>query len=353
MRQDHPKLFGIAWATVMLLFMGGMFAASFVAASFVYDRTDLELPALVLHVVSALLGLILTGLLIGGVMQIARSQGWVPEQHMFGPIIEAIQKIAKGDFSVQLDDNFHRNEPVSVLVQSVNNMALELKQIEALRQEFISNVSHEIQSPLTSIRGFARALQQDNLSREDRNHYLTIIETESMRLSKLSDNLLALASLEAEGTAFEPRPYRIDRQITGVLLACEPQWRDKGIEVDVALDPITISADEALLSQVWTNLIHNSIKFTPPNGCVSIALHEAIGGVAFTIADTGIGIAEHDQAHIFERFFKADASRNRAQGGSGLGLSIAHKIVEIHHGSITVESRLGAGTTFTVRLPAG
>jgi signal transduction histidine kinase len=231
-------------------------------------------------------------------------------------------------------------------------MALELNQIEAMRQEFISNVSHEIQSPLTSIRGFARALQNDNLSRQDRNHYLGIIETESMRLSKLSDDLLALASLEAENPRFEPKPYRLDKQIRRLILACEPQWTEKVLDMEVSLDEAEIAGDEDLLSQVWMNLLHNSIKFTPQGGRVCVELRRRDGSVAFTIADTGIGIAEDDLARVFERFFKADTSRQRAKGGSGLGLSIAKKIVEMHRGTISVESRLETGTTFTVRLPA-
>jgi signal transduction histidine kinase len=230
-------------------------------------------------------------------------------------------------------------------------MALELHQMEVMRQEFISNVSHEIQSPLTSIRGFARALQNDRLNPEERSHYLTIIETESMRLSKLSDNLLKLTALDSAQVQFEPKSYRLDRQIRDLILACEPQWADKGIDMDVCLAEVAIAADEDLLSQVWTNLIHNSIKFTPSGGSVRIELRPCADQIVFTIADTGIGIAETDQALVFERFFKADASRDRTKGGNGLGLAIAHKIVDLHHGTIGVESVLGAGATFSVCLP--
>jgi len=189
------------------------------------------------------------------------------------------------------------------------------------------------------------------LSREDRNHYLGIIETESMRLSKLSDNLLALASLEAENPRFEPKPYRLDKQIRRVILACEPQWTDKAIDMEVSLDEAEIAGDEDLLSQVWTNLLHNSIKFTPHGGRVCLDLRRSDGGIVFTIADTGLGIADDDLPRGFERFFKADTSRERAKGGSGLGLSIAKKIVGMHHGTIAVESQLGIGTIFTVSLP--
>jgi two-component system phosphate regulon sensor histidine kinase PhoR len=263
-----------------------------------------------------------------------------------------MEKIAKGDFNVRLDKDFRENKLVGELAKSVNNMALELSQMERLRQEFISNISHEIQSPLTSIRGFAQALQNNHLSPEVRAHYLTIIETESMRLSRLADNLLKLAALEAEQPRFEPTPYRLDKQVRNLILACEPQWAGKEIDMDVSLEELTITADEDLLSQVWANLIHNSIKFTPGGGKVCVHLYRQAGKVEFRIADTGIGISEEDQARVFERFYKADKSRQRSKEGSGLGLAIVKKIVEMHKGTIELESRLGAGTTFTVSLPA-
>src|SRR5258708_5077177 len=122
--------------------------------------------------------------------------------------------------------------------------------------------------------------------------------------------------------------------------------------MDVALEEVEILADEDLLSQVWINLIHNSIKFTPEGGRVCVELRRQAGNVEFKISDTGIGISETDQARVFERFFKADKSRTRSNGGSGLGLSIAKRIVDMHQGAIGIESKLGAGTTFTVTLPA-
>jgi signal transduction histidine kinase len=274
---------------------------------------------------------------------------------MLAPLLRAMEQIARGDFSVQVEQPRTQfpDDPIGKLFKGVNEMASELKQMEEMRQEFISNVSHEIQSPLTSIRGFARALQNDTLGQADRLHYLGIIETESMRLSKLSDNLLALAALDAENRPFDPQPYRLDKQIRDLILACEPQWTAKAIEMDVSIEEVTICADQDLLSQVWNNLLYNSIKFTPQGGRICVDLYQQDGTIAFGIADTGIGISEEDQAHIFERFYKADRSRTRSNsGGSGLGLSIAQKIIDMHHGSIAVASQLGQGTTFTVSLPA-
>lgn len=271
--------------------------------------------------------------------------------HLFGSVIRVLESIARGDFNVRLDDKFKEDESFGKLVKSVNNMASDLDQMEKMRQEFISNVSHEIQSPLASIRGFAQVLQNDELSPEERKHYLSIIETESNRLSKLSDSLLKLAILESESMRFEPKPYRLDKQLRNLILACEPQWREKRINMEAFLDEVTITADEDMMSQVWINLIYNSIKFTPEGGCVRVDLNQQGKTIVCKISDTGIGIPEEDQKHIFERFYKADKSRERSKKGSGLGLSIAKKIIEMHYGNISVKSKLGTGTTFTVSLP--
>jgi len=336
-----------AFAAVFCV-LGAMAVLSFGLTAPVYSRTG-QPPAWLAQVINTLLGFFLLGLVLFFVGRFFQSK----QIDWFTPIIAAMDRIAKGDFSTRLDEHQESEGVLGELVRSVNKMAGELNQVEQMRQEFVSNVSHEIQSPLTSIRGFARALQEDDLAPETRRHYLSIIETESMRLSKLSDNLLELASLDSEQLKLDPKPYRLDKQIRGLILACEPQWAEKGLEMDAALDEATIvTADEDLLSQVWINLIYNSIKFTPAGGCVRVALKRQAGCVEVTVADTGLGIAPEDQPHIFERFYKADKSRRRSEGGNGLGLSIVKKIVELHHGTVAVTSQPGQGTQITVSLPA-
>ncbi|KWW13043.1 hypothetical protein AS888_08890 [Peribacillus simplex] len=266
-------------------------------------------------------------------------------------IIHALRKIANGDYDVQLDLNTGKKNEMTEIISQFNHMAKQLKQMEEMRQEFISNVSHEIQSPLTSIVGFAQALQSNKLTTEESNHYLHIIETESRRLSKLSDNLLKLTSLESEHHPFERANCRLDQQIRSIILACEPNWLEKELEMDISLEKVSIFADEDLMSQVWTNLIHNSIKFTRQHGTITIRLQQIDDQASITISDTGIGISDQDQFHIFERFYKADLARERTKSGSGLGLSIVKKIIDMHDGSISVKSELEKGTTFTILLP--
>lgn len=264
----------------------------------------------------------------------------------------AIQQMATGDFDVSLEipSPYGRDVRIRELVHSINHMAGELGQLEQMRQEFISNVSHDIQSPLTSIIGFVEALKPGDLPEERRLHYLDIIKTESSRLSKLSQNLLRLTSLES-GQISSPRVFNLDQQLRDAVLSMEPQWVAKGIQIKASLESYQIVAMEDLLGEVWLNLLHNAIKFTPERGMIGVTLIRRGDHVEVSISDTGVGIAQPDLERIFERFYKADKSRNRAAEGNGLGLAIVKKIVDVHHGTINVESHVGHDTTFTVILP--
>lgn len=270
-------------------------------------------------------------------------------QEFLNSTLEALNKISRGDFNISIA--IHEHDPFSEVAESVNKMARELSSMEAQRQDFISNVSHEIQSPLTSISGFAALLKSDSLTEEQRVHYIDIIETESKRLSKLSDNLLKLSTLESENVPLSQQNFRLDKQIEHIVLILEPQWVKKNIDVDMELAKIGVYGDEDLLGQVWMNLIHNAVKFTPENGVISIRLYQEDRQTVCTIADNGIGISKEDQVHVFERFFKVDKARDRSLGGNGLGLSLCKKIIELHRGQITLESELNEGTKFIVTLP--
>lgn len=337
---------GIAMAAVILVLLAACFAAAFFLTSFIYRNIGQQPPALAVQIINSFVGLCFAATIV-----LVRVRLGGENRGIFESIIKVQGKIAGGDFDARLDKETEGKGALGELVESVNNMALELGRMEKMRQEFISNVSHEIQSPLTSISGFAQALRNDKLILGDRLHYLDIIEAESIRLSRLSDNLLRLASLEAETVSFEPKPYRLDKQLRSIVLACEPQWADKRINMELFLEEISITADEDMLSQVWINLVHNSIKFTPEGGSVRIELKRNGDKAEFSISDTGIGIAEEAQEHVFERFYKADKARERSNKGSGLGLAIAKRIIDMHCGAINVRSKLGEGASFTVSLP--
>ncbi len=352
MKNTKEALGILSFILSILLLVTLIFTGVYVITGALFARFDSPPPEIIIQAINTPLGLFFSFLILAVLGRFLEPSQRSKQIGVFSPIFEAMSKIAKGDFSVKLESNPKETGIIGELAKSVNTMALELNEMEQMRQEFISDVSHEIQSPLTSIRGFAKALQNDSLNADEKRHYLSIIESESSRLSKLTENLLKLASLEAKQVKFEPKPYRLDRQLRALILACEPQWTEKSIEMDVSLEEIEITADEDLLSQVWMNLISNSIKFTPDKGRICVALCHQAGTIEFKISDTGIGIPEADQARIFERFYKADKSRSHSHnGGSGLGLSIAQKIVEMHKGTITVESKPSTGTTFIVTLP--
>jgi len=300
------------------------------------------------HILNKMMLLILLlGLLIGSLCILIAARFLVkPLQKL----TQATKKLAKGDFDVRLKTN--RADEIGALTNSFNEMADELKQLEQMRQDFVSNVSHEIQTPLTSISGFALAMKSSSLVAEnDRNYYLDIIIAESERLSRLSDNLLKLASLDSEHHPFEATTYSLDEQIREIVVTCEPQWQAKGIRVDLEVpEAVKITADRDQLNQVWLNLLGNGIKFTPAGGQIDISVKVLDKEIIFTISDSGIGIAQEQLEHVFERFYKTDRSRNRNIAGNGLGLAIVKKIVALHHGSIEMKSQLGQGTTVIVRL---
>ncbi len=273
------------------------------------------------------------------------------QRNYWDTIVDALSRMAKGDFDVKLDLKADEEDQFGQLIHGINHMAVELGELERMRQEFISNVSHEIQSPLTSINGFAKALKNINLPEEKRQHYLDIIELESHRLSKISENLLKLTSLESQHHPFEPKQYQLDKQLRNVVLALEPKWLEKDLDFDLHLDNICITADEDLMNQVWMNLLTNSIKFTPNKGTISLSMKLDSDKITVIVEDTGIGLTEEQQMHIFERFYKADQSRTVANGGSGLGLAIVKKIIDMHNGTITVESKLAEWTRFLITIP--
>lgn len=182
----------------------------------------------------------------------------------------AMKVVGKGEYNVQVEHA--ANDEIGLLTKNFNQMTKELNKIETMRQEFIASVSHEIQSPLTSIRGFSAALKDDIVSEDKKIQYLTIIEKESTRLSQLSSNLLKLASLDSEHQTLMLQQYRLDEQIRHVVMALEPQWIKKNIEIDLDLSNVQIEADKDLLEQVWLNLVTNAIKYTPEHGFVTISI---------------------------------------------------------------------------------
>lgn len=259
---------------------------------------------------------------------------------------KASREVAKGNFDVHVETK--STDEVGRLAEDFNTMVRELKSIDTLRKDFVSNVSHEFRTPITSIKGFAKLLRDDDLSDQQRFEFSDIIVSESERLTTLSNNLLRLSELDSQVIRQEAVLFSLDEQIRKTILILEPQWSKKNIEFDIDLERVEYRGEEDLLKQVWLNLIHNAIKFSGNNGLIRISLFRQNDTLRIEICDQGIGISEEDKKHIFDRFYKGDKARSGE--GNGLGLVIAKRIVEISGGKIHVESEKGKGTQFTVEF---
>ena len=348
MKQDkHDPNHNQVWIVVILFGYCIAFITAYWITALIYSFTGSP-PEVLRHLISGIVAIAIM-MFIARLIFHARGgshQDGYNRNHL--QITEALAQIAQGNFDVLLEPN--PLSPHNDMAEAFNDMARNLGTLESMRQDFISNVSHEIQSPLTSIAGFAALLQKGDLPDDERQKYAAIIEAESKRLSSLSDNLLKLSTLDNDKTPLNKQEFRLDKQLEHIALTLEPQWSAKNLTLEADLDKLTAYGDEDLLSQAWMNLLHNAIKFTPEGGQISLSLTSDGKLVTVKISDNGVGIAPKDQMHIFERFYKADKARDRALGGNGLGLSLVKKIVELHGGKINIESEIGKGSAFIIQL---
>ena len=229
-------------------------------------------------------------------------------------------------------------------------MSAELAGVETLRTDFISNVSHEMKTPLAVIQNYAALLKSPQLAEADRLEYAQSISDASKRLAALITNILKLNKLENQQIFPESKPYNLSEQICGCLLEFESQWEKKKIEIDTDIDDdIIISADSELMSLVWSNLFSNALKFTDEGGKVSVSAKKIDGAVTVAVSDTGCGIDSETGKHIFEKFYQGDTSH--AVRGNGLGLALVKRVIDITGSEISVASEVGKGSTFTIKIP--
>ncbi|MEV5029058.1 sensor histidine kinase [Paenibacillus sp. LPE1-1-1.1] len=294
---------------------------------------------------------IIAGILIGMTFVISLVLIIILSRLIVKPVNEltrATQQMVAGNFDADLQ--LSRGDEIGELARNFSAMTLAIKQLDQMRQEFVANVSHEFQTPLTSMQGLARAVLDKETTPEQTDSYLAIIEMESKRLSGLSKQLLMLAALDKESKPLHKTAFRLDEQIRQILITLEWQWTEKSLELELELPDTVVHADQQLLYEVWLNLIANSIKFSQPGEAISISIAES-DVIEVKISDKGIGIPEVDLPYIFDRFYKADKARSHKSAGSGLGLSIVQKIVALHQGSITVYSQPEEGTSVIVTFP--
>jgi len=263
---------------------------------------------------------------------------------------DATREVKKGNFRVRVqEDDSQPLTEMGELIKNFNEMVRELDGIELFRNDFINNFSHEFKTPIVSIRGFARELQRGNLDEAQRQEYAKIIAEESDRLAQLSTNVLELSKLENQQIVINKSSFFLDEQLRQCILLREKEWTEKNLDMIPELDSVQFYGNEEILAHIWTNLIGNAIKFTPENGEIRIRLFENDTHITVEIADTGIGMSDEVKQHIFEKFYQGDASHHR--DGYGIGLTMVARAVTLCGGSVSVESKLGEGSTFTVILP--
>lgn len=272
-------------------------------------------------------------------------------RHFFKPvdsIIKSQKKVANGDFSVRVTPP--KSETIITdLVDGFNAMTEELGSTEMFRNDFINNFSHEFKTPIVSIKGFAKQLQNDELNEEQKKEYINIIVNESDRLASMSSNILLLTKFENQQMVTDKTEFYLDEQIRKCILLLEKEWSKKNIELDLELNEIKYFSNEEMLSHVWLNILGNAIKFTPDGGTVKVKCYSDNANLTVKISDNGIGIDEKMQKHIFDKFYQGDASHKSI--GNGLGLPLAKRVVNLCGGTISVKSSQDNGTVFTVRLP--
>lgn len=339
-RKNDRTIFSLRFRLVLLV--AAELVASILLALWIgglldrYILTDWNIPLFVyLLVISLLVGVLVTGFL---------------SRLFFAPVKRlrlAMSQVAKGDFTIQLHTKSSSRE-IQQIYSGFNLMTDELRSTEVLQTDFVSNVSHEFKTPLGAIEGYAMLLQDcDNLTPQQRT-YVEKIVFNTQRLSSLTGSILLLSKLENQQIPTGQSTFSLDEQIRQTIVAMEPAWSQKEIELDVELDSLDYFGSEALMRHVWSNLLSNAIKFSPNAGAIRITLTQQEKEIQFRIRDHGPGISEEAMQHIYSRFYQGDSSHK--QEGNGLGLALVHKILGLENGRITAENCPDGGCTFTVTL---
>ncbi len=266
-------------------------------------------------------------------------------------IVHAAQKVMQGDFSVRISSHaiMDKTNGFDEIITYFNRMVEELSGTETLRTDFIANVSHELKTPLAVMRNYSVMLQDPALSEEKRIAYAGIMADSAQKLADLTDNILKLNKLENQQIHPMKETFDLGEQLRECMLGFEHTWEEKNIEIETDIaDDILVKSDAELLRLVWNNLLSNAFKFTPEGGKVSLCLISEGDTAAVFVKDTGCGIRKEIGTHIFEKFYQGDPSHSAK--GNGLGLALVKRVIDIIGADISVESEVGSGSTFVVKM---
>lgn len=273
-------------------------------------------------------------------------------ERITGRIAAATREMVKGNFKVQIappSNHFVTDENYDEIIDCVNTLAQELGSLETLRTDFIANVSHEMKTPLAVMQNYGTLLQAPNLPEEKRMEYAKGVTDGARRLAAMMTNILKLNRLENQQIFPQTERFDLGEQLCESILQYESVWEKAGIEIDTDIaEGVTVQADRELLELVWNNLLSNAFKFTPSGGTVSVSMTADKTFATVKVQDNGCGMSAEVGAHIFEKFYQGDTSH--ATQGNGLGLALVKRVMDILKGEISVESTVGVGSTFTVKI---
>lgn len=276
-------------------------------------------------------------------------------EHIAKPIRNletATRCYSSGDFSYKVPE-LHSNDELAGLVTKFNSMATSLEQLENSRRSFVANVSHEFKTPMTTIGGFINGILDGTIPEEKQSYYLGIVSSEINRLSKMVNMMLNISKIETGNVDLTIEQFDISPKLVTTFLGFEQLISEKNIEVNgfEDLQPTLIRGDSAMIDQAIYNLVDNAVKFTENGGKILVNTASDKRFSYFSITNSGKGIPEKDLSKVFERFYKVDQSRSTDVKSTGLGLYLIKSIIELHGGTITVESEVDNFTRFTVKLP--
>ena len=267
-------------------------------------------------------------------------------------LAEATEQVANGDFSVYVPTTHtsDRLDYLDVMILDFNKMVEELGSVETLKTDFVSNVSHEMKTPIAIIKNYAELLQTGKGTEVERLEYARNIEEAAERLSGLITNILRLNKLEHQRIDPEIEAYDLCAQLEECILNYEEMWDEKDLELEVDMEEkAVVDADKSLMELVWNNLLSNAVKFTETGGKVTVRQTSSDGYAVVEVTDTGCGMSRESILHIFDKFYQGDTSHSKE--GNGLGLALVSRILMLMDGEISVASEEGRGSTFTVRIP--
>lgn len=265
---------------------------------------------------------------------------------------KATEQLSRGNHEVELYTN--RKDELGELATSISRLSKDLERLKNERKEFLGSISHELRTPLTYMKGYTDIVSRKDISVKDRNKYIRIIQEETNRLANLIKNLFELAKIDQNEFAIKKERIMYRELIHTVMARIQPAIDEKNIKFSFYCpDNLAVSVDPERIQQVLLNILDNAIKYTPEGSNIRMEVSQNKHEILTTISDTGAGIPEEDVPYVFERLYRSEKSRSRLNGGSGLGLTIAKEIVELHGGKIEVESTPGKGTVFIISLQKG